>query len=158
MTALHIYLDTNVFVAAFDGPAEFAHPAQSFLRAMRNRRGALVSSELKLAEILAPVKRPNALSVSERRHLYLNVLQRNAAIDLRPVSRDILIKTADLRNACGYKLADAIHVITAIEASCAYFVSNDNRIKQLPGGLGKIRGDQAGVSELLRALSHNEGQ
>jgi len=53
----------------------------------------------------------------------------------------------------GYKLADAIHIMTAVEASCAYFVSNDDRLRELPAGLGKIRADRTGVDELLRELS-----
>ncbi|MGC1859889.1 MAG: hypothetical protein WA733_01870 [Methylocystis sp.] len=35
----------------------------------------------------------------------------------------------------------------------AYFVSNDDRLKQLPVGLGKIRADRTGVDKLLRELS-----
>ncbi len=152
-TDLLIYLDTNVFITGFEGPAEDAGPVQNLLYALRGRGGVVVSSELTLAELLAPIRRPHSLSAMERRQLYLNVLQRNIAIDLRPITRDILIKTADLRSMGGYKLADAIHIITAVDASCAYFVSNDDRLKQLPTGLGKIRADRTGVDELLRELS-----
>ncbi|MGA8171480.1 MAG: type II toxin-antitoxin system VapC family toxin [Methylocystis sp.] len=148
-----IYLDTNVFIAGFEGPPEIAAPVQNLLRALRGLRGVVVSSELTLAELLAPVRRPDALSTMERRQLYLNLLLRNIAIDLQPITRDILIKTADLRSMNGYKLADAIHLVTAVETSCAFFVSNDDRLRKLPAGLGKIRPDQAGVDELLRELS-----
>jgi len=148
-----IYLDTNIFVAGFEANAELSDPIQTLFRALRGRLGVIVSSELTLAELLAPVRSPLALSVEERRELYLNVLQRSSALDLRPVTRDILIKTADLRGAGAYKLADAIHVVTALETNCAYFMSNDERLKQLPSGLQKIRGDRAGVDEVLRALS-----
>ena len=130
-----IYLDTNIFVAGFEANAELSDPIQTLFRALRGRLGVIVSSELTLAELLAPVRSPLALSVEERRELYLNVLQRSSALDLRPVTRDILIKTADLRGAGAYKLADAIHVVTALETNCAYFMSNDERLKQLPSGL-----------------------
>jgi predicted nucleic acid-binding protein len=141
-----------VFIAGFEGPVEYADPAQHLFLALRDRPGVIVSSELTLAELLAPVRRSLAFPVAERRELYLNVLQRNVSIDLQPVTRSILIKTGDMRNAWGYKLADAIHVITAMETSCAYFVSNDDRIKQLPSRLRKIRADRSVVRELLRML------
>jgi len=152
VAAPRIYLDANVFIAGFESLSSLAHPAQNLLRALISKSGSAVTSEITLAELLAPVQRPQAMSSTERRMIYLNLLQRDV-IDLCPITRDILIKTADLRTIGNYKLADAIHVVTAIEAGCGYFVSNDDRIKKLPPGLPRIRADRAGVDELLLALS-----
>ena len=148
-----IYLDANVFVAGFETPAGDAVPAQELFRALAQKTGVAVSSELSLAELLAPIRRPHAFSQRERRELYLNLLQRGGIVDLKPITREILLQTADLRSIINYKLPDAIHIVTATEAGCAYFVSNDARIKELPPGLRKTRADQTGVDELLQALS-----
>lgn len=153
MTPPLIYLDANVFVAAFETPNEGANPVQRLFRALVERRPRAISSELTLAELLAPIRRPHALSGPERKSLYYNLFVRQDVVELKPVSRDILIKTATLRGEINYKLPDAIHVATAIEASCASFASNDERLKQFPAGLRKIRADERGVDELLRALS-----
>jgi predicted nucleic acid-binding protein len=148
-----LYLDANVFVAAFETCADDAGPAQELLLALSRRKGAAVTSELTLAELIAPIQRPHALSVGERRRLYSNVLEKSLAVDLTPVTRQVLVKTAELRSNIGCKLPDAIHIVTATEAGCAYFVSNDIRIKRLPAGLRQARTDRAGVDELLRAIS-----
>lgn len=148
-----LYLDANVFVAAFETPVRDAGPAQELLLSLASRNGVAISSELTLAELLAPIQRPHSLSVSERRRLYSNVLERSHAVDLRPVTRELLVKTADLRSVINCKLPDAIHIVTAAEAGSAYFVSNDVRIKRLPAGLRQIGTDRAGIDELLRAIS-----
>jgi predicted nucleic acid-binding protein len=146
-------LDANAFVVGFETPVDAASPAQDLLRALASRNGVAITSEFTLAELLAPIQRPGSLSVTERRELYLHLLERSGAIDLAPVTREVLVKTADLRTMINCKLPDAIHIVTAAEAGCAYFVSNDARISRLPTGLRKIRADRTGVDELLGALS-----
>ena len=48
---------------------------------------------------------------------------RGGIVDLKPITREILLQTADLRSIINYKLPDAIHIVTATEAGCAYFGS-----------------------------------
>ena len=55
--------------------------------ALRDAPGAAVTSELTLAELLAPVKRPDALSLASKQDLYGCVLPWGGFIELRPVDR-----------------------------------------------------------------------
>jgi len=153
VTAPFVYIDTNVFIAGFESPIENARPVQDFLRALRERPGIGISSELTLAEILAPVSRPHALPAVKRRRLYFDLLLWSGLIDLRPVTREILIETADLRSVARHKLPDAIHVVTAVHAHCSFFLSHDDGMKRLPQGMRRVRADESGVDEILRALS-----
>jgi len=46
-----------------------------------------------------------------------------------PVSKDVLIASAELRAKTGLPLPDAIHAVTAIETGCASIVSNDRSFR-----------------------------
>jgi predicted nucleic acid-binding protein len=69
--------------------------------------------------------------------------------DLRPVSRDILIETAEYRKYAGMpKLPDAVHVVTAIHAQCRTVLSADLRLKS-PVGYSVI---SPGAENLVRLI------
>ncbi|MCD0416446.1 type II toxin-antitoxin system VapC family toxin [Rubrivivax sp. JA1024] len=141
-----IYLDANVFIYGAEARAELAEPIQNLFRAFSVRRGIAVTSELTLAEVL-----PKAADFQRR--YYLNLIVWSGIIDLYPVSRDVLIETSTYRRAAGMpKLADAVHVVTAIKANCARVLSADGRIK-LPEGMSLIDATPQNVARLLSELS-----
>ena len=73
--------------------------------------------------------------------------------ELRPVSRDILIETAEYREHAGMpKLPDAIHVVTAIRAGCRTVLSADLRLK-LPEGYSVLSPAAENLNRLIRELS-----
>ncbi|PWB80751.1 MAG: VapC toxin family PIN domain ribonuclease [Methylocystaceae bacterium] len=152
MTSRLVYLDTNVFIAGFESPASNAEPVQDLLLALREKPGFAVTSELTLAELLAPISRPHVLAPAERRRLYLDLLVGGGMIDLRPVTREILIETADLRRTTRQKLPDAIHVATALHADCRFFMSHDDGMRKLPEGLTRLHPDRAGAASIIEAL------
>ena len=120
-----LYLDANVFIYAIEGNADIADPLRQLFDLFRARRGIGVTSELTLAEVL-----PKASDVQRRS--YLNMIVWSQIFDLHPVSRDILIETAEYRECAGMpKLPDAIHVVTAIRAGCRRVLSADLRLNCL---------------------------
>jgi predicted nucleic acid-binding protein len=155
-----VYLDTNVFIRAFEASPEevhellnaFAFMQHTFIQHMRK---LAVTSELTLAELFAPKwtndGTPVAASTVKRR-FYLNLIVWSGFIDLRPVSRTILIETADLRMHARVKLPDAIHIVTAIEARCAYFMSGDRGTKHLPEQMKHLLPNSSVISALMDAL------
>lgn len=151
VTAL-VYVDTNVFVVGFETSGEHSEAVREFLSALRRAPGRAITSELTLAELLAPVSRADSRPQSTRRRVYFDLLLWSGLIDLRPVSRDVLIETADLRRVARHKLPDAIHVVTAIRANCSYFLSDDEGMKRPPQGIRRIRADRARVAEAIQAL------
>ena len=128
----------------FEGTPEDSKPVIELLDRLRTRPGAAVTSEIVLGELLAPVRRQNATPVGRKRQIYLNLLVFNTFFDLQPVTRDIIIATADVRQVTGLKLLDAIHVVTGMRT--------DRDMRQLPAGLQRIPPDSAGIAELLREL------
>jgi predicted nucleic acid-binding protein len=152
-----IYLDTNVFIRAVEGVDEAAAPAKRLMETLRGLpAGVAATSEITLAEVLAPPKRSDALSLHIKRRVYLDLLVWSPLIKLIPVSRDILIETADLRTTGavkGIKLPDAIHLVSAKRTNCRFFVSMDRDFDKLPQGMERIDPDDKGLSKLIEELS-----
>ena len=141
-----LYLDANVFIYAIEGSADIADPLRQLFDLLRANRGIGVTSELTLAEVL-----PRASTVQRRS--YLNMIVWSRIFDLHPVSRDILIETAEYRKKAGMpKLPDAIHVVTAIRAGCRTVLSADLRLK-LPNGYSVLPPVAANLFRLIKELS-----
>ena len=143
------YLDSNVFIYSLEGPDDVAVPANQFFLAMRQRPGALATSELTLAEVLGP-SRGEPRSPLLRR-AYIDLLVWGRFIRLDPISRDILYETAELRKITPLKLPDASHLATAIAAHCAFFLPRDRDFKRLPKRMELVLPTAAGFSRVLTA-------
>jgi predicted nucleic acid-binding protein len=146
MTEARIYLDTNVFIYAVEGSPDVAESLRHLFELSRTKRGAGVTSELTLAEVL-----PRATTIQRR--MYLDLIVWSRIFDLQPISREILIETADYRRIAQMpRLPDAIHVVTAIRAGCRTVLSADSRLR-LPEGFLALSPDAANVSRLVQELS-----
>ena len=148
-----VYFDANPLMYAFESRPELSDPIRPLIQALRAKPGAAVTSELVLAELLAPIKRPGAKPQNVRRRIYFDLLIWSRIFDLRPITRDILIETADLRRFIKLKLSDAIHMVTAIQAGCTFFLSNDDDTCRTPEGLRHVKPDAEGVQMILGQIS-----
>jgi len=149
-----VYLDTNVFIRAVEGTGETAVGPRRLIDILRRRTGIAFTSEITLAEVLAPPQRTDAMPLHLKRRAYLDILLWSGFIVLTPVSRDILIETATFRAKARMRLPDAIHLVTAIRGGCRYLVSADKGdFKSMPPGMSRVEPDEAGIEELLRALA-----
>ncbi len=146
-----IYLDSNVFIYFVEGRPEWAEPLKALFDSLLLHPGAAITSELTLAEVLAPAKLGGARPPHIKR-LYLDTIVWNRAISSRPVSRNIFYETAELRKITGRKLPDAIHIVTAINAKCRYFVSRDRDARKLRQGMDLAVPDQNGVNQMIEFL------
>jgi predicted nucleic acid-binding protein len=141
-----IYVDSNVFIYALEGPPEIADLLEHLLDLFRTKTGLAATSELTLAEVLAKAD-------VVRRRDYLDLIVESGAFRLYSVSRDILVETASYRRTMGMpKLLDAIHVVTAIRNGCRTMLSADLRMK-VPEGISVFDTDSSSVSRLVRELS-----
>ncbi|WP_158811659.1 type II toxin-antitoxin system VapC family toxin [Beijerinckia sp. L45] len=147
-----VYLDTGVFIHAF----EFAGPRpglfRDFFADLARYPLEAVTSELTLAELLAPIKAAGAMTIEERQDLYLPLFDEGAFIALRPISRTVLLRTAPLRQSHPQRLPDAIHIATAVETGCHFFMAPDTDARRLPPALTWIRPDPDGIATVLKAL------
>lgn len=148
-----LYVDSNVLIYAVEGVPATAGPAKKLINFLRNQRGKMFTSEIALAEVLAPSKRRGAWPLHTKRRVYLDLLIWSGAMTLLPVTRDILIRTADLRKTTRLKLPDAIHLMSAIRSNCTFLVSGDVDFEKAPPGIEHVRPDAKGIENLLRTLA-----
>ena len=149
-----IYLDTNLFILAFETESDVAVKAALIMsKAKAQNPTRFVTSELTLAELLVlPYRQSNAWLVG----LYHQVFS-GSWMDVQPVTRDILLSAAQLRATNpARKLPDAVHVATAIASGCTHFLSSDMGIgpgpnEALPFALAKP--DDATLTSLIESLS-----
>jgi predicted nucleic acid-binding protein len=147
-----VYLDTNAFRDLIEGEPAISAPAQAMFDVLRKRPGLDVTSELTLAEILAPSK--GRKLPPHLRRLYLDLLVWGRFVDLQPVSRGVLLETVSLRATkatSSLKLLDAIHLVTAIRSGCRFFVSRDRGIR-VPSGMQRVESDPSSVTGIVEAL------
>lgn len=155
MTDRRVYFDANAFIYAIESKDGVSAQLQTLFVALKRGVAIGVTSEFTLAEVL-----PKASPVQRRDYLDLIIFSR--LFDLRPVSRDILIETADYRKHLSRpsydtrssmpKLPDAIHVITASNAKCDVFVSFDRGMR-LPKGMQRVGREDERLSRLIKELS-----
>jgi predicted nucleic acid-binding protein len=150
---LKIYLETNFFIRAVEGTHDAASSPRRLIELLKRRTGMAITSEITFAEVLAPPKRADALPLQIKRRAYLDLLLWSGFIELVPVSRSILMETADVRTVSRLKLPDAIHLVSAIQRRCGYFVSADKDFNRLPGGMVRLDPDHDGLSALFERLA-----
>ena len=124
------YLDANVFIYAIERIGDFVPVISGILPALDEQRFHAVTSELTLAETLVkPLRDGNGELAGD----YIASIQPRPALEVVPVSREILIDAARMRAKSGLKLPGAIHAATAVRSGCGNFVTNDARFRSLPG-------------------------
>jgi predicted nucleic acid-binding protein len=151
-----VYVDANPFIYFIDGEEAVANRWRPFFELLLQNPGAAITSELTLAEVLAK-------ALPDARRSYLNLIVWSSLIQLQPVTREILIDTADYRRVSQrlrpdrtistVRLPDAIHVVTAIQSRCSsMFFSADSGVR-LPSGMTILEPNETGISALRRVLA-----
>jgi predicted nucleic acid-binding protein len=147
-----IYLD--FFIKAVEGLDEAAAPAKTLIKTLRQQRpGIAATSEITFAEVLAPSKQVDALPPHMKRRAYLDLLLWSGFVALIPVSRNILIETAKLRTMGRFKLPDAVHLVSAIQVRCRFFISADKDFDRMSEGMERVDCNQDSLPRLLEGLS-----
>jgi len=128
---MHCAIDTNLLIYFFDSRSPWHKKAVGILGAAEMNKLKISGSELLFAEMLAYPK------LSDRAALDIESKLRLLPIDYHSATLEIFIKASTLhRRYSSLKLADAIHVATAITAKADRFMTNDSVII----GLRKIEG------------------
>ena len=148
-----LYIDTCVFIAAFESKTDVSRSSRILFEALAGLpAGLAVTSELTIAELLAPTKMPTALTFDEKREVYLRLLDEGYFVELVPISRQILMETTTLRRDHHQRMPDAIYIATAVSLECRYFVSFDRDARRLPPSLRWVTPTEKDVAELIDAL------
>jgi predicted nucleic acid-binding protein len=126
-----IYLDANVFIAAYETRGARSDHAWWILRAIEAKEFVAVTSELTLAEILVGPIRDGDDELAGHYH---DIVTSGEGFEVAAVDRQVLIEAALLRSMSrSLKLPDAIHVATGRLRDCRFIVSDDRRLPNAPG-------------------------
>lgn len=127
-----VYLDSNVFIAAYETVGAHGEHAQWILSAVERGDLVAVTSEITLSEVLVKPLEFGDATLSEA---YQAMLGSTSSFEVVACDRSLLIAAAQLRaQRRGLKLPDALHLATAVARGCAHFVTNDTHIP-MPGAL-----------------------
>jgi predicted nucleic acid-binding protein len=131
MSSPRVYLDSNVFINAYETKLSQGHHAWLILTAIEDGELIGVTSELTLAEVLVkPIEQRNY----ELAEHYQEIIAPAGGFEVSAINRSILIEAASLRAVSkGLRLPDAIHVATARLNACTHFLSDDRRLSAAPG-------------------------
>ncbi len=126
-----VYLDANIFIYALNGFPDYAAILTQLFDSLEAGAFTAVTSELALAEVLIiPFRRHDAVEEGRCRSIFAI----RPGFELLPVSMAILEQMARLRAAFpSVRAPDAIHAATAQTAGCQVFLTNDARLKTMPG-------------------------
>jgi predicted nucleic acid-binding protein len=126
-----VYLDTNIFVYALNGFPDYAAILTQLFDSLEAGTFTAVTSELALAEVLVIPFRHNDAAEEDRCRSIFAV---RPGFELLPVNMNILERMARMRAGVPtVRTPDAIHAATAQFAACHVFLTNDDRLKTLPG-------------------------
>ncbi|MFO1186826.1 MAG: PIN domain-containing protein [Alphaproteobacteria bacterium] len=120
-----LYLDSNIIILAIESGNRWTELLRHLFSAIEYRRIRAVASDLSLAEVLA---KPLALGAKDLIATYERLFAAKSSLITIPISRGVLRLSAELQGRLNLKLADAIHVATAVTAACDFFLTNDDRL------------------------------
>lgn len=120
-----VYFDSNVFIYAFETPRSLLMPSRGLgemFSMLSNDRLAVRTSAITKAEVLVHPLRHQLAQLEADYRLLLSGTQ-GVAVD--PVTDAILEEAVSLRAFFGMKLADSIHIASAIISGCDCLVTAD---------------------------------
>lgn len=118
-----VALDTSIWIYHFEGSAAYGRVADSVLDAVTHARIRAVVSELVLLELLVAPLKKGAQDTADEIEL---TLLHFPNLQLAPVTRDVLVRAADIRARYGLRTPDAIMVATAIESEAMLAITNNS--------------------------------
>ena len=123
-------LDTAPLIHFIEDHPVYAPRLAALFEAAEQQRLRLVASVIVLAEILVhPLRQGQFDLVDEYRDILLN----SPGLQTTAVSAEIAERAAELRARHNFRTPDAIHLATAVSAGATTFLTNDARLRNVPG-------------------------
>ena len=122
-----IYLDTNILIHIVEGHQRYRPVLERLVAAIEIKTLSAITCVLSLAEVLVGPLRDTD---EQRVRAFEALLSADSPdIEIMPLNRELLIRSARLSADLGLKLPDAIHVAAAEQAGCSMFLTEDRRIR-----------------------------
>jgi predicted nucleic acid-binding protein len=142
-----LYIDANVFIDAYETTSPLADAARRIFESSEKGGLSIVSSSLTLHELLV---KPLAMRHDALADAYRAMFSEPSEAMIVPaIDQDILERAAAVRaERSAVKLADSIHIATALATNCTCLVSDDRRLS-LATNIAHLSVSAAASSDLL---------
>jgi predicted nucleic acid-binding protein len=127
---LRLYIDSNIFVYAFECETDLGHAARPAFILLDEKKAIGVASQFVLAEVLPRPLRDNDVKLE---HAYETTFAGRAGLEVYPMTLSVLRLSAKLVAYSKLRSADAIHAATAVTAACDAFLTEDRGLRLPPG-------------------------
>lgn len=121
-----IGLDANILIYHLRAHPSFGKPATRLLAECKKRQS--IVSALIFSEIFVSLFEQKDTNLIEKYRTFLDSFPR---LNIVPANKKICLLAAQLRAAYRLKTPDAIHIATAIDSGCDYFITNDDHLKKV---------------------------
>ncbi|HWE34969.1 MAG TPA: type II toxin-antitoxin system VapC family toxin [Isosphaeraceae bacterium] len=123
-----VYLDSVIVIYAIEGPPSFQARATSRLKAL-----VAAGDQVALGDLTALECRVKPIRIRDTALLADYEAFLNAADVVRvPMPPAVYERATEIRACHNFKLADSLHLATAVEAACQVFLTNDSRLARYP--------------------------
>jgi len=125
-----VALDTQIFIYFIEEDGRYLPLIKPLFEAIDAGDLLAVTSGLSLMEVLVVPYRLGNAALADR---YESLLTRSRGLRFIEVDRPLLKAAAQLRATFKLKPPDAIQVAAALVGNCTSFLTNDRRIRAVPG-------------------------
>ncbi len=125
-----VALDSSIFIYFIEEHSIYLPLVEPLFEAIDAGELEAVTSSLTLLEVLViPFRSANAALIAR----YETLLTRSRGLRLIDLDRDFLRSVAQVRASTRVKTPDAMQLTAAMAAGCPVFLTNDDRIPNVPG-------------------------
>lgn len=124
--AKSVYIDSNCLIYYFEGNTKKAKSVEELFNLSIQNNIKLLTAELTYLELLVlPIKTKQLKIVN----LYKNLHKHIPNLSFVEVNKKVFINAAKIRANYNYKSPDSIHLATAINNKCDFFITADKKLK-----------------------------
>lgn len=121
-----VYFDVNPIIYFIEQNSSFFTAVTPIFEMLGRGEILAYTSEFSLAEILI---KPIRDDLSDVIHAHKELLLDPQLFTLTKVTRETFLEAAQLGGKSGMRIPDAIHVASALENHCQFFITNDQKIR-----------------------------
>jgi predicted nucleic acid-binding protein len=123
-----VYLDSVICIYAVEGAPSFQARARAQLAVMRAAGDQPAISDLTWLECrVKPIRLGDAVALAD-----MEAFLTGSDVARVPMTTAVYERACRVRAVHNYKLADALHLASAIESGCGVFLTNDHRLSSFP--------------------------
>ena len=125
-----VYFDTNPIIYFVEGHEVFYSAVKPLFDMLDDEKFSAFSSEFTLTEVLI---KPYRDQLEELIADYTGLLLESEYFSLLGTNADTFVQAAKIGGETMMRTPDAIHMATAVENHCDFFITNDKRIRDYLG-------------------------